>query len=194
LSSLHARGGRIGEGEQTVADVSRRALLTGCGAACLSVLVGSALAGCGGGEQPAAPAPPDNPTGAGADTSPTGAGANPSPTGSPSSTAGSPAGPAASPTPAGFLTRLDEVPVGGGVIVNGAVLVVQPTAGAVKAFDARCPHAGFIVGTPNATGVVTCPGHLAHYRAADGSLIDGPSPSGLRPVAVRVSSGAVLRA
>jgi nitrite reductase/ring-hydroxylating ferredoxin subunit len=42
-------------------------------------------------------------------------------------------------------------------------------------------------------GVVTCPGHFAHYRSADGSLIDGPSPRGLRPVPVQVVNGKVLR-
>ncbi len=160
-----------------MADLSRRAVLTGCGAACLAVLTG-----CGGGERPTA-APPTG---------------HPNPTGppSPASLTGPPsAGSAASAggTPAGFLARLDDIPVGGGAIVNENVLLVRPAAGMVRAFDAHCPHADRIVGTPDAAGVITCPGHLAHYRAADGSLIDGPSPSGLHPITVRVADGAVLR-
>jgi cytochrome b6-f complex iron-sulfur subunit len=157
-----SQGATLTGGETTVAGLSRRAVLTGCGAACLAV-----LAGCGNGGS--APAPSGT---GGADTD-GGAGAS---------------------TPPGFLIRLDEVPVGGGAIVNGDVLVVQPTAGAVKAFDARCPHAGAIVGTPDATGVITCPAHHAAFRGIDGSLIDGLSPRGLREITVRVRDGAVLRA
>jgi nitrite reductase/ring-hydroxylating ferredoxin subunit len=148
-----------------VADLSRRAVLTGCGAACLAI-----LAGCRSGGRRAGPSAA-NPDG----------GANPDGSAGPSN-------------PAGFLVRLDEVPVGGGAIVNGDVLVVQPTAGAIRAFDARCPHAGAIVGTPDAAGVITCPAHHAAFRAIDGSLIDGLSPRGLRPITVRISGGAVLRA
>ena len=149
-----------------VPDVSRRTVLFGCGAAGLSSLVG-----CGGGGEPPRSAP------IGGAASPTGA---PSPTGP--------------PRPAGFLAELRQVPVGGGAIVDATVLLVQPAAGTVKGYDARCPHAGTIVGVPDSSGMITCPGHLAHYRAADGSLVDGPSPRGLVPVAVRVVDGAVLRA
>jgi nitrite reductase/ring-hydroxylating ferredoxin subunit len=154
-----------------VHELSRRAVLAGCGAACLSALVGC---GDGGGS-----------AGAPAETTGRGPAAG-GPTG-----AANPTGP---PEPVGFLARLTDVPVGGGEIVDSLVLVVQPAAGVVKAFDARCPHAGIIVGTPDSSGVITCPGHLAHYRADDGSLIDGPSPHGLDPIAVRLFDGVVLRA
>jgi cytochrome b6-f complex iron-sulfur subunit len=155
-----------------VADLSRRAVLVSCGAACLSL-----LAGCTGSE-PAAPA------GAGTNgTGTNGTGTN--------GTGTNGTGPT---EPAGFLARLSDVPVGAGAIVDSTVLVVHPVAGEVKAYDARCPHAGVIVGTPDASGVITCSGHFAHYRASDGSLIDGPSPRGLKKIEVRVADGAVLRA
>lgn len=152
-----------------VADLSRRAVLAGCGAACVSALVGCRAGG-------ASASRPIGGTGPAGGTGSTGA--------------ASPTGP---PEPAGFLARLADIPVGGGAIVDSSVLVIQPAAGVVKAFDARCPHAGFIVGTPDQSGVITCPGHLAHYRAADGSLIDGPSPRGLVPIPVTVTDGVVTR-
>jgi nitrite reductase/ring-hydroxylating ferredoxin subunit len=152
--------------------LTRRGLVFGAGAAGLAALV----AGCGADEPPPAASP----------------GA--------SSRAAAPATTAPAATapdlPPGALARTADVPVGGGVIVeaDGPVLVVQPAAGVFRAFSARCPHQNFVVGTPAADGVVTCPGHLAHYRAADGSLIDGPAPRGLDAVPVAVADGHVRRA
>src|SRR5439155_2726479 len=37
------------------------------------------------------------------------------------------------------LTTTGAVPLGGGKVISG-ILIVQPTAGQFKAFDARCPH------------------------------------------------------
>jgi cytochrome b6-f complex iron-sulfur subunit len=112
----------------------------------------------------------------------------------PATTAG---GPVPTPTtagPPGALTELDAVPVGGGVIADGPVLVVRPSADEVKAYDAICPHMRLTVGTPDGSGTITCPGHGAKFRAADGSLISGPPPSGLRKVQVTVNDGFVVRA
>jgi nitrite reductase/ring-hydroxylating ferredoxin subunit len=105
-----------------------------------------------------------------------------------------PTGPPAVPGgPPGALIALADVPVGGGVIAPGRVLVVQLEEGEVLAYDAICPHQAITIGTPDATGTITCPGHLGRFRAADGSRIDGPAPSGLRAIAVQVSDGYVVR-
>ena len=82
---------------------------------------------------------------------------------------------------------------GGKVLDREHVILVQPAAGTIKAFDARCPHQGTTLPLPDSSGVITCPGHLAQFRAADGSLLSGPSPSALVPIAVKVTDGQVLR-
>src|SRR5262245_30882973 len=96
-------------------------------------------------------------------------------------------------TPTG-LVAVDDIPVGGGVIVAGPLLVVRLAGDVVKAYSAICPHATITVGTPDATGRTTCPGHGSHFRAADGGKIDGPAPRGLSAVAVIVKNGQVVRA
>lgn len=90
-------------------------------------------------------------------------------------------------------TPLSQIPVGGGVIVNanGPVLVTQPTAGTVKAFDAACPHQGTTVNPP-AAGTVTCPRHGSQFDAATGALRRGPATRGLTEVPSRVQNGSVV--
>jgi cytochrome b6-f complex iron-sulfur subunit len=88
---------------------------------------------------------------------------------------------------------LAQVPVGGGVILDrdaGPVLVVRPTAGTVKAFDATCPHAGTTVDPPQG-GTITCPNHFSQFDAATGALRKGPASRGLAEVPVRVVDGVV---
>lgn len=93
----------------------------------------------------------------------------------------------------GGSVPLAQVPVGGGVIVTAAerpLLVVQPTAGTVKAFDASCPHAGTTVDPPQG-GVITCPNHFSQFDAATGALRKGPAATGLTEVPARVVDGVV---
>ena len=146
--------------------LGRRAVLAGLGGAGLTAL----LTACGGGD-----------AGAGA----------------PSRAPTTPARPPASPTPTGppgALVKLADVPVGGGVIARGPVLVLRSAGEQVTAYDAICPHASITIAPPDANGVITCPGHGGHFRASDGSRLDGPAPRGLRTVAVAVRDGYVVRA
>jgi nitrite reductase/ring-hydroxylating ferredoxin subunit len=96
--------------------------------------------------------------------------------------------------PDGALANVADVPVGGGVVSAAGVLVLQLRAGQFTAFDAACPHQGVRVSPPDSSGVITCHGHNSHFKAADGSLMDGPAPSGLTPVAVTVSGEEIVRA
>jgi len=120
----------------------------------------------------------------------------------------SPAAPASSATPAspevtppptsngppGALVALDDLPVGGGVIAPGPLLVVRASADEVHAYDAVCPHQRITIGTPDPSGTITCPGHGARFAAADGRLLAGPAPTGLTAVTVAVRDGVVYRA
>ena len=93
----------------------------------------------------------------------------------------------------GRLAKVGDVPVGGGVVSEDGVLVLQLTEGKFTGFDAVCPHQSFRVSPPDGKGVITCRGHDSHFKASDGSLIDGPSPSGLRPVQVQEKEGYIVK-
>ena len=93
----------------------------------------------------------------------------------------------------GKLAKVGDVPVGGGVVSEDGVLVLQLTEGKFTAFDAVCPHQSFRVSPPDGKGIITCRGHDSHFKAADGSYIDGPAPSGLKPVQVEVKEGHVVK-
>jgi cytochrome b6-f complex iron-sulfur subunit len=121
--------------------------------------------------------------------------ASPGPSGA--STPTTAAAPLPSPTPAGppgALVALDDLTVGQGLIAPGPVLVVRASDDAVTAYDAVCPHQRVTIGTPDASGTITCPGHGARFAVADGKLLSGPAPNGLRPVKVAVRDGFVVRA
>lgn len=94
--------------------------------------------------------------------------------------------------PAGTSVPLAEVPVGGGTVVRGdrPVVVVQPTAGTVRAFDASCPHQGATVGAPEG-GVITCPAHDSRFDAATGAVQEGPAETGLTELPARIVDGTV---
>jgi cytochrome b6-f complex iron-sulfur subunit len=101
-------------------------------------------------------------------------------------------GPAAGST----LAKVSDVPVGGGVLVDAGgrkLLLVQPTAGQVKAFDPTCPHQGFMVNPPTG-GTILCPGHGSTFDGATGALRTGPATKALTEVAVKVSGGNVVAA
>ncbi|PVZ11785.1 Rieske (2Fe-2S) protein [Actinomycetospora cinnamomea] len=88
---------------------------------------------------------------------------------------------------------LAEVPVGGGTVTtvgDQKILVVQPTAGTVKAYDATCPHQGATVAPPEG-GVITCPAHQSQFDAATGAVRQGPAETGLTEVPARVVDGVV---
>lgn len=95
----------------------------------------------------------------------------------------------------GSLAALEDVPDGGGLIVegpDGQVLLVR-TGDQVKAYSAACTHMGTIIDAP-VDGVATCPNHGSEFNTEDGSVKKGPATSPLAEVAVRVDKGQVLAA
>jgi Rieske Fe-S protein len=128
-------------------------------------------------------------------TSPT-ASATSSGTSSPTASASSP-GPTPessqdSSTPSGTVVPVSQVPVGGGVVLQSApVVVTQPTAGVFKAFSAVCTHQGCTVGGVQG-GVIVCPCHNSTFSITDGSVQGGPAPAALPSVGVTVSGSNVV--
>ena len=76
------------------------------------------------------------------------------------------------------------VPVGGGVIVGGYV-VVQPTRGEFVGYDARCPHKGVKVGSVGET--IHCPAHNADFELSTGNALTGPTDRPLTKVDITVA-------
>ena len=85
------------------------------------------------------------------------------------------------------VVPLSRVPVGGTyeMSLDGRrVLVSQPTAGSVVAFDARCTHQGCTVRATE-QGLV-CPCHGSMFDPATGAAVHGPASRPLAPVGVAV--------
>src|SRR5919206_471654 len=87
------------------------------------------------------------------------------------------------------VIRTAAVPVGGGVIVAAAgVVVTQPAPGVFMAFDTTCPHQGCTVRAV-AAGTINSFCHGSRFRIADGSVAGGPATQPLTPRAVVVRDG-----
>ncbi|NMO04855.1 Rieske (2Fe-2S) protein [Gordonia sp. TBRC 11910] len=98
---------------------------------------------------------------------------------------------AASTTAApGVLAPVAQIPVGGGIIVDGVVLT-QPSAGKISGFTATCTHEGCkLSGVTD--GKIDCPCHGSKFNL-DGTVAHGPAATPLPAVAVKVSDGNVVR-
>lgn len=122
-----------------------------------------------------------------------------SPTASPSDTTSSqPAAGTATATESGAgdaarLVGTGDFPVGGGAVVAtavGPVVVTHPDDGEFLAFSGRCPHRGCTVKEVT-ENVILCDCHGSTFDGSTGDRLDGPAPTGLKPVAIRVEGEGV---
>jgi nitrite reductase/ring-hydroxylating ferredoxin subunit len=80
-------------------------------------------------------------------------------------------------TAATVLTPAAQVPVGGGVILGSAnVVVTQPTKGTFEGFSATCTHQGCQLASVSA-GTINCGCHGSQFSIKDGSNVTGPRGS-----------------
>ena len=92
------------------------------------------------------------------------------------------------------LAATADVPVGGGVILTDAQLVItQHKAGTFKAFSAICTHQGCTVSSVE-NGTINCPCHGSQFAIADGSVVAGPAPKPLPAQSIKVSGGSITAA
>lgn len=143
--------------------------------------VGSLLAACGGGDD--------------ATTSPgAGAAASSSTPSSTSSSATTSASGSASASGGEALTKLADVPVGSGVVVQdakgSAVVVVQPEAGQVAAFSGLCTHQGCAVALKDSE--LDCPCHGSRFELLTGKVLQGPATEPLKSLPVQVDGDSVV--
>ena len=89
------------------------------------------------------------------------------------------------------LVALAAVPVGGGVVVPSArVVLTRDAGGSLHAFSALCTHQGCVV-TSVRRGTINCPCHGSRFDAKTGAVVAGPAPAPLAPVSVDVTGGVV---
>jgi Rieske Fe-S protein len=154
----------MSEPESTPA-ASRRALFAGAGAACAAVVV----AGCSS----------NNASNGGANAT-----SAPAATGGASSAGGGAA--------SGTLAATSQIPVDGGmVLTDKKIVITQPASGTFKAFTAVCTHMGCTVGSVSG-GTINCPCHGSKYSIKDGSVVHGPAPHALAPIAIKVDGTSIV--
>ncbi len=85
------------------------------------------------------------------------------------------------------------VPIGGGKVFDGQVVVTQPRAGTFLVFSAACPHQGCTVSVVE-DGVINCPCHGSQFDINDGSVVQGPASEPLtrREIAVSGSTFTIV--
>jgi Rieske Fe-S protein len=92
------------------------------------------------------------------------------------------------------LVGTADVPVGGGVILEDAeVVVTQPEDGEYRAFSALCTHERCLV-TEVAEGQIRCACHGSRFFIEDGGVENGPAASPLPEVAITVEGDQIVRA
>lgn len=86
----------------------------------------------------------------------------------------------------GVTVAAKDVPVGSGLIMtSGRYVVTQPEAGVFKAFNKTCTHQGCPV-SDFSGGDIHCRCHGAKFSAKDGSVVQGPATTPLKPAKVTV--------
>jgi Rieske Fe-S protein len=93
------------------------------------------------------------------------------------------------------VARLDSVPVGQSAsasIGSDPVVMYRTGQDSVVCFSAICTHAGCTVNPDGAK--FACPCHGSMYDARTGKVLQGPAPSPLPRVKVKVSGGEIVTA
>lgn len=110
----------------------------------------------------------------------------------PASTPTTPASSDGAEVPSTALVAAADVPVGGGVVVKDAnVVVTQPNQGEFKAFTAVCTHSGCQVGSVS-DGKIVCPCHGSAFSIEDGSVVNGPAQAPLGSIGVSAQDGQIV--
>jgi nitrite reductase/ring-hydroxylating ferredoxin subunit len=147
----------------------RRALLAGAGVTCAAMLAGCSTHDASNG------------------------GSTPSAAGAATSAASAATSAASSAPPAGALATTSQIPDGGGKIIDGVnIVITQPQTGSFRAFTAICTHQGCIVSRVS-NGTIDCPCHGSKYSIKDGSVVQGPAPSPLAAIAIKVEGTSIFQ-
>ena len=168
---------------------SRRTLLACTGAACAAVLAGCARGSTGNGAMAAS-----QPAQSSSTTAAPPAWASRAAAGLDQPVLGQPASGKPASTQPPSLALTSEVPVGGGkILTDKKIVITQPRAGSFEAFTAVCTHQGCIVSSVSG-GTINCPCHGSKFSVTNGSVVNGPAPSPLAPVSIKVQGTSIVQA
>ena len=91
------------------------------------------------------------------------------------------------------LAATSQIPDGGGKIIDGInIVITQPQSGSFRAFTAICTHQGCIVNSVS-NGTIDCPCHGSKFSIKDGSVVNGPAPSPLASIAIKVEGTSIFQ-
>ncbi|WP_370248607.1 Rieske (2Fe-2S) protein [Nocardioides sp.] len=100
----------------------------------------------------------------------------------------------AAPAAGEVLVPAADVPVGGGVVLSDAgVVVTQPVAGTFEGYSNICTHQGLPLARVGADGI-ECDVHGSRFSITDGSVANGPADAPLGRVAVRLEGDNIVTA
>jgi len=103
-------------------------------------------------------------------------------------------GSAAVPAAGSALAMTSEVPVGGGIVLPDAnIVLTQPTEGTFLGFSTTCTHTGTPVNEVDGMEIV-CPNHGSRFSIADGSALQGPASAPLAAIEVSVEGDEIVLA
>jgi Rieske Fe-S protein len=92
------------------------------------------------------------------------------------------------------LASLDDVPVGGGIVLDSASIVLTRDAGGtVHGLSATCTHQGCTVSSVE-NGVIVCPCHGSSFNAETGAPMAGPASRPLPEIPVTIRDNSVFLA
>lgn len=107
---------------------------------------------------------------------------------------GSEGGTASTPETGTGLVPASEVPVGGGVVLPDAnIVVTQPTEGTFLGFSTTCTHTGTAVNQVDG-GEIVCPNHGSRFSVEDGSALQGPASAPLASIEVALEGDEIVLA
>jgi len=89
---------------------------------------------------------------------------------------------------------VDDFPVGTGKVVavnDKPVIVVNTSAGGIKAFSAICTHLGCVVYWHPEKSVIHSPCHDGLFNPANGAVVSGPPPRPLPPYELAIKDDKV---
>ena len=100
----------------------------------------------------------------------------------------------ASKTSAEPLASLDDVPIGGGIVIDrSSIVLTRNASGTVHGLSATCTHQGCTVNSVE-NGVIGCPCHGSTFNAETGAPIAGPATRPLAEISVTVRDNSVFLA
>ena len=87
-----------------------------------------------------------------------------------------------------------DFPAGTGKVVpvdNQPVIIVNTSAGGVKAFSAICTHLGCVVDWDKKRGVIHSPCHDGLFNPVTGAVVGGPPPRPIPPYELAIKDGKI---